>query len=594
MADKNNITYKKGIVPRGPEFQDTLKLKGTVLAFIRETLESSTEKAFVDLGFQKSDKPSGFYGDGRAYGMGTATSFFNVKIAGQTQNMMQKLISFGGKRMVVDINVFVHPNSETMDMSYKTTEASAFRGYSSPTGPMMISEQLHYDLKNMEKFKKEFNETMDKFSAKEVAYMTSTKLGTEDAVEKSTASMVESNGINIHDVLFANDEDFLKKLNETMNDPFAVVDNMEQPEDNLLLSDKDLSEDEYGFNRDDRTLDKSVFGAEVVITDERDENGHFGQKARVIDHVRPSVMDGNLISYVLEFPGGERETYLRSQFAKEEEAMANVGLQDRIKEITSVGGAGAVGAIGYDAPFDKPAKRKFADTEFGKRERLKEGMGNWAPMLTEGSDGFWTVVSQDTLNRYKSDHIMGAPGAEDIEINSESEEQFNSGGINKFPQGKAFKDGDFERYNASLKEAEEAQKKSVQEYLRIDPSVRKKWNRSEAITESAQRSRWERLSTFEDNETIKLAEMSGSKEKFDEPMVKKAGEDIEVPLSRNHNIDEGDVVDGKTVIKVSKKNSLYNIEYLVNEEDYLNKGKAYIHDYVTGNLVNNPNYDATI
>lgn len=594
MADNNKIVYNKGIVPRGEEFQDTLKLKGEVLLFIRETLEESGEKAFLDLGFQKSDKPGGFYGDGRAYGMGTATSFFNIKIGGQTQTMMEKHISFGGKQMSVEIHVFVHPNSKTMDMKYRTTEASAFRGYSSPTGAMMINDQLHYDLKNMEKFKKEFKAKMDEFSAKEAAYMTSTKLGVEDAIEKSTASMVESTSLSITDILSGDEDMFLKKLHETyMMDAFSIADETpeQSEEDKLLLSDKDLTEDEYGFNRDDKTLDREVFGSEVTITDERDENSRFAQKAKVVDYVRPSAMDGNLISYVLEFPEGERETYLRSQFAKTEDAMANVGLQARIKEITSLGGAGSVGSFKYDAPLGKPAKRKFADTEFGKRERLKEGAGNWAPMMTEGADGFWSVVSQETLNRYKKDHIMGAPGAEDIEINSEAEEQFNSGGVNKFPQGKAFKDGDFERYNSLQKEAEEAQKKSIQEYLRIDPSVRKKWNREEAVTESERKNRWERLSTFETNETIKKAEdSSGPRKAVNESVVKKAGEEVEVPMLRNQNIDEGDVVDGKKVIKVMKKNSLYNIEYLVNEEDYLNERKAYIHDYTTGNLINNPNY----
>ncbi len=37
-------------------------------------------------------------------------------------------------------------------------------------------------------------------------------------------------------------------------------------------------------------------------------------------------------------------------------------------------------------------------------------------------------------------------------------------------------------------------------------------------------------------------------------------------------------------------NTRFRVEHLVNEEDYLNTKKAYIHDYMTGNMVNNPNY----
>lgn len=525
MADKNNIVYKKGIVPRSPEFQSTLKLKGETLAFIEDTLEATTESAFAALGFRKSDKSAGIYGDEKAYGMGAATGFFNVKIGGQTETMMEKHITFGAKRMSVEIHVFIHPNSETLDMRYKTTEASALRGYASADGPMMINQQLHFDLKNMEKFKKEFKEKMDDYASREAAYMSSTKLGTEDPIEKSTASMVdESSNMSINDILSSDDDLFFGKLHSMfgVHEAFSIAEEKEEEED-LILGGDDIPK----------------------MTD---------------DEIKKAAAN-----HVLE--------------------------DDELEEVTAAGGAGSAGGFGYDAPFGKMSKRKFSETEFGKRQRLKESPGNWAPMMTEGDDGFWKVVSQDTLNRYKSDHIMGAPGAEDIEVNSESEEQYNSGGVNKFPQGKSFKDGDFEKHNTAIKEAEEAQKKSIQDYLSIDPSVRKKWNREEIVSESARKDRWERLSTFVTNETIKRAEdRTTPKEVIAESTIKKVGEEAEKPLTRNQNIDEGDYIDGKKVIKVSKKNSLYNIEYLVHEEDYLNENKAYIHDYTTGNLINNPNY----
>ena len=215
--------------------------------------------------------------------------------------------------------------------------------------------------------------------------------------------------------------------------------------------------------------------------------------------------------------------------------------------------------------------------------------------MAEGADGFWTVVSQETLNKYKKNHIMGAPGAEDIEVNSEAEAEYNSGGIQKFPQGKAFKNGDFEKYNkASEQETEESQKKSIEEYMKIDPSVRKKWDREEIISESARKARWERLCTIEDGETIRQAEVVvPSKEVISESVVRKAKDlSNDEPGARLSDVCEGDEVDGQKIIKVRKKNTLFPVEHLVGEADYLNEGKAYIHDYLTGNLVNNPNYRA--
>lgn len=581
MAD--NKIYKKGIVPRRDEFQSALKLKGEVLAFIRETLEKTTEEAFSTNGFPQADKPAGFYADGKVWGMGAATSHFNVKIGGQTQTMMEKQISFGGKRMFVEVHISIQSITQTMEMKYRTSEASAFRGYGSAVGPMMINEHLHFDLKDMKKFKTDFTAKMKEFAAKEAAYMGSTKLGTEDPIELSTASMVESKRLSINDVFFASDEEFLKKINEfDMSNSFPVVDdsNTQPKSDDLLLSDKDIAEANNDISED------AIIGEEVIITNESDNRfSHHGT-------VRGwhSAQDGGH-HYAIEFPNGDKASYARNEFDSVEDALNNEAFNKALSEITTAGaGAGSIGRIGYDAPLGKPAKRKFADTEYGKRARLREEKGTWAPMMTEGDDGFWTVVSQETLNRYKKDHIMGAPGSEDIEINSEAEEQYNSGGVNKFPQGKAFQDGDFERYNSAQNEAQEAQKASIKEYMSIDPSVRKKWSHQTPITESERNKRWERLSTFDPYETIRKAEnVTPDKEVLSESVVRKTEND-EVIDVRNQNIEEGDMVDGSKIIKVFKKNTLFNIEHLVKESEYLNHAKAYIHDYTTGNLVNNPNY----
>jgi hypothetical protein len=588
--------YNKGIVPRGDEFNKALGLKGEVITFVRETLESTTEEAFKDAGFPQADKPAGVYADGRAWGMGAATSHFNVKIAGQTQSMMEKIISFGGKRMGIEIHISIQPTTSTMEMRYRTTEASAFRGYGSPTGPMMINEQLQFDLKDMEKFKKEFQSKMKEFAAKEAAYMTSTKLGTEDPIEKSTASMVE-NKLSMNDVLFSSDEDFINKVTSMKNESFAFLESPSTtdpcPEDNLILSDEmdEVALDEVA---NDKEVDEAIIGQDVVITKVGDPN--FGQSG-VVKKWHTNSNGHNYIYYTIDIHGAPPskiapEGYLRSEFDTLEGAMTNESLQAAIKEVTTAGaGAGSIGNIGYDAPIGKPSKRKFADTEYGKRKRLREGIGNWSPRIVEGTDGFWTVVSQETLNKYKKDHIMGAPGAEDIEINSEAEEEYNSGGIQKFPQGKAFKDGDFERHNAAKNEAQIKQKESVERYMSIDESVRKRYIHETPITEAERNSRWERLATIDQNETIRRAEsVTPDKKVISESVTRKVNDNEEVVDMRNENIEEGDKIDGDNIIKVYKKNTLFSIEHLVKESEYKNTKCAYIHDYLTGTLVNNPNY----
>lgn len=599
MADRNNVVYGKGVVPRGEEFRNNLKLKGQVYMMVKESLESSSEKAFSDAGFLKSEKPAGVYANDTAYGMGTATGYFNIKVGGQTQTMLEKQISFGGKRIFVEVQLAYQTNTKTLTMRYRTTEASAFRGYSSSVGPMMINEQLHFDIKDMDKFKKELSKKMEEFAKKEAAYMTSTKLGVEDPVERSTASMVEGE-LNIHDVFHANDNDFLSKLNSRhntiMDKAFSLIgeeiqppSGVEEPEtDNLILSDKDL--EEASADAIDTTLDKGLIGTDAVVTDKQEPN--FGQIGHIDSYTKDVAIGFTRFVYVLEFPDGTRETYLKSQLSDLDSAMSNESLQNDIREVTTAGaGAGSVGNIRYDASLSGTMRRKmrYSDTEHGKRKRMKEEQGFWGPLLKEGKDGFWQVVSQDVLDRYKKDHIMGAPGAEGVEVNSESEEEFNSGGMNKFPNGKAFD-------KSTLKEADDNKDEiqhslnaeQAKEYMKIDPTVRKRWKYDNQPTQEQVKKRWEHLSTFEEGETIRRAE-SVIPDKEEE--VKVVRKEVEIKYDRNQNIEEGDVVNGKEIVKIQKKSRLgFNMDYLVAKEDYLNESMAFIHDYASGVQISNPNF----
>ena len=103
------------------EFAKNQELKSKVYDAIEEQLKASTEKAFKSEGIETRDiKDSdgqqgwnrGVYGDGTTYGTGAAKGQCSVKVnrvkgPKSTNGFFEKIISFGGKRMVIEIHVDV-------------------------------------------------------------------------------------------------------------------------------------------------------------------------------------------------------------------------------------------------------------------------------------------------------------------------------------------------------------------------------------------------------------------------------------------------------------------------------------------------------
>lgn len=432
----------KGIVPRGDDFQETLKLKGKVNSFLRETLEETTEKAFEASGYPMAEKPAGEYGDGRKYGLGAEEEHFNVKIGGQTQSLIEKQISIGAKRMIVEVQVDFKDKAKKVEIRYRTTEWGAFRGYGSETGPMMVNETMIFDLEKFDKFKKDLKKKLEEFAKKEVAYMTNTKLGVEDRTEKSTASMVESKRMSIKDIFFSTDDEFLAKLNELNEEVGSHTDIEDKEEDDLLLSTNVNEDEEDAQNMDIYISTRLNLGNNYTLDHLMNEIANLPEEEleSIEEKVDNAVYNSEVTLHYQTKYGEGSETFVAFEFGELLDAA-----KSRINEITSAGGAGSAGGFRYDAPFGKINKRemmgnkKFENTEYAKKLRLKEESGHWSPMIQESKDGFWTVVSQSTLDAYKKNHIMGAPGSEGVEVNSENEEEFNSGGVQKFPQGKSYK-----------------------------------------------------------------------------------------------------------------------------------------------------------
>lgn len=216
------------------EFAKDQELKANVYDAIEEQLIKSTEEAFKSEGIKTREPKDakgeqgwnrGVYGDGTTYGTGVkkgqdTVTINRVKGPKATNGFFEKNLSYGGKKMVAEIHVDVDCESETMDMTYQTTEQAAFRGYQDKeNGAYMINDKQTFKVDKISDFKKELKKVLDKFAEKEAAYFVSTKLGIEDRTEKSINSMVESNNkmkkISLTDIINSNFDDTIDKIMES-------------------------------------------------------------------------------------------------------------------------------------------------------------------------------------------------------------------------------------------------------------------------------------------------------------------------------------------------------------------------------------------
>jgi len=529
MANIENNSEKND--EQRSEFAKNQELKSNVYDAIEEQLIKSTESAFKSEGIktreiedQKGEQGwnRGVYGDGTTYGTGVkkgqdTVTVNRVKGPKATNGFFEKNLSFGGKKMVVEIHVDIDCESETMDMTYQTTEQAAFRGYQDKkTGAYMINDKQMMKVDNLSSFKKEIKKLFDKFAEKEAAYFVNTKLGIEDRTEKSINSMVESNNK-------------MKKLSLT-----------------------DIISGTY-----DETIEKIM------------------ESTKKVEPNHPEVKDANSKDKLLF------------------DDMDDDNDEDTVEEITaSAGGAGAgafltPGAFKKGGDFDDEVKecddkdsvhetlqRKFNETAYSKRNKKRA-------LKRENVDG-WTTVELDSdgyaPKGMDKNYAMGLHGAD---VNSEEEDKLSKGS----PKGRA-----------AMKESFDPSKKKFTTLTENEEKgINKRYVITHKKTKEEESNRWAKLSGFERNSTIRLAESCGGEiedgSKHQE-VSREQGEDMNMKefMQRNSGVDHGDEIEGKAVVVVGKPDSLSGAEFKVFEEDYLNENKAFILDMNSGNLVNNPNY----
>ncbi len=574
------------------EFADNQELKSKVYDAIEEQLIKSTESAFKSEGIKTREQKDakgeqgwnrGVYGDGSTYGTGAkkgqATVTVNkVKGPKATNGFYEKNLSYGGKKMVVEVHIDVDTESETMDITYQTTEQSAFRGHQDKeNGAYMINNKQTLKIDSVSKFKKEIKKIFDKFANKEVAYFVSTKLGIEDRTEKSINSMVENNmnKLSLKDILSGDFNETLDKIMESTKDKEDKKDvERQHPEvidanspGKLLFDDLEEAEEKYGVEY------KDFF---------KDMMQKFGAKNP--KELRPS-----------EWSEIDREWTSKKEL-------------DEIGTSGGGGGAGTAGNFGYDSTgafakggdFDddmedsiekkkikEAQEKRFADTPYSRKEAKRT-------LKRENKNG-WTTVELEPGSGYvpkgmNSNHALGLHG---VDVNSEEEDELSKGS----PKGRAAMKG--EKSKGLSESFDPSKRKFITESEHEDKGVNKRYIMTHKPSKEEESSKWAKLSNFEKNSTIKLAEScggqidDGTREKT---VSREEGEEINKKefMKRNSEIDHGDEVDGKAVVVVDKPGSLSGAEFKVFEDDYLNENKAFILDMNSGNLVNNPNYKNNI
>jgi hypothetical protein len=545
MAKKEEI-YPDGYPRQTENFSDAQKFKLDVFEAIKDVALNTTEKAFGNNGYKKKEGKAGEYATGAFYGAGTELNHYNIRLSSRpnTDTYIEKIIYFGGKKAISIISIGWDAKSQNIEITYKTSEFEAFRGYGSKEGPFLINAKENFNIKSTADFKKELTKMFNEFAAKEVAYITKTKIGIEDKTEKSIDSMVESfkNETNsmkkytLKSLMASSDEELSNTMENYISEGKAEKpkDNMNSPEVIAANSPGKLLFDEFDEKDIQKKLDKF--------------------QAKSIEELKPS----------------EKKTVYDE--LKSEQAL---------REVTASGGNANGGA--YQTPYAfKPGgdlnlgdtqKRKFEDTNYAKSKKQRPSVKK---SMKEG-DTFWTEVELNPGSGYvpkgmEKNFVMGK--------HEENLKESNDKSNNKSTEAGILKESLVKRKFTTMNENK-------------DSGVNKRYIITEKRTQEEEESRWKKLSMFETYETIRNAENLNESQTPEEPkkVIKENEEHNDKNFfSRNSDVEIGGEVDGKMVVLVPKPNSLSNAMFKVFESDYLNESKAYILDLNSGNLVSNPNF----
>jgi hypothetical protein len=542
MAKKEE-TYPEGYPRQQENFSDEQKFKFDVFEAIKEIALETTEKAFEDKGYEKKEGVAGEYGDGDTYGAGTSLNHFNIRLSSrpQTDTYFEKIIYFGGKKAITDVNIGWDAKNKTIELAYKNSEFGAFRGYGTKAGASLINDRQNFVIKSLPAFKKELKALFKSFAEKEISYVTSTKIGIEDKTEKSINSMVETSmkKFSLKNLMTSSDEDLSNAVDKYISESKEDKTRMNSPEVIAANSPSTLLFDDIEDIKD-----------EGIKTAAKNKLKKFGVVA--INELKPS----------------EKKTYFE-ELEKELE----------IKEVTASGGNAAGGAYLTPMAFKKGGdlnleeKEKFEKTSYAQGQKQKPSV---TKSMKEG-DSFWTTVELTPGSGYVP------KGMEHNFVMGQHDKKLNESMEPKKEDKSLIKESLIKRKFTTLNENEEK-------------GINKRYIVTEQRNESEQNDRWKKLAMFETYETINrdenIIEECGCDvaSHQDVSMAQGEAENEREFMQRNSDAEAGGEVDGREVVMVAKPNSLSNAMFKVFRDDYMNESKAYILDLNSGNLVSNPNF----
>ena len=564
MAEKEEI-YPQGYPKQTESFSDNQKFKYDVYEAIKEVSLESTKKAFEDKGYTQKEGAAGEYGTGEKYGKGTELHHFNIRLSSRpnTNTYFEKIIYFGGKEYIIEVAIGWDAKNKTIELSYKTPEGAAFRGYGSEEGPHMVDGKFNFVIKSVDTFKKDLKKMFDKFAQKEVAQITKTKMGIEDKTEKSINSMVEhmkNNKFTLSSLYNSSFDEVSDIVGNYINEAKKYKEYKKYNDDKLRMNSPEV----VAAN----SKGKMLFDFETLEEAEKQHGTDYKEYFK-------KQMD----KYGVESPGDLKKsqwTAINAGWTSKEE-------KSQVDEMTTAGpGAGSAGAFAYQAnPFEMDKgimKRKFNETNYSKKDKKR------------------SVKKEYNEN-------SSAPYSYSVEINPGS--GYVPKGMEKnYVAGQHGLNESAEKVNDKLGDSKLLKESMVKRKFTSDEEgVNKRYIVTEKRNVDEEKDRWKKLSLFETYETIHKAEgmcecmnecTCGSSDSYEDDNLVTMGQGQEENerdfIQRNQDAESGEFIDGKEVIIVAKPKSMTNVMYKVFKDDFMNENKAYILDLSTGNLVNNPSF----
>lgn len=574
---KDKEVQTTGYENRGEDFQKNLELKEYVYDTVKDLTNRATDLAFGKLGIKRVEKPAGYYATGEPYGTGVVEDGYGVRYMGKTKSIIQKQIIFGTKRIETDIKMVLSPGSHnTFTVEYNGTEKAIFKGHTSniddPKG-FMVKDTITVSTDDKAKLKKDLRQFLNRVAEKEADYLITSKIGIDDRLETTLpGSIVQESTEEMKDINYKN---LLDASADEIAEMFTPKETLQEAKDNLKNIDSDG--DEVEMNHQD-VVDANTQGG-LLFDDLTEEQQNDYQQ------IFSAIMNK-------DYPGKELDTLSKDEKNDISDKVEDIWASEETREnaLAEIATAGALGAPGTAGAFQYATPKAFKDSPYMKAQ---EGQPKVKKKKNEG-DSFWTTVDTEML---KDTHPLGMPG---VKLGSKEELDNATGG------GAAST-----KFWKNLNEGKEIipqweKKKFVNEAENKEQGINKRYIIGVKPTQEQLNERWEKLSMFDKNETIRNAEEVVSEEdiKAYNEYLNECGcgdtylnGDAENQMTgdeyEDYASDEFEEENGapseSDMIMVQKSPESF-VVYKFMKEQFENSNKMYILDYVTNEYVTNPNW----